>query len=81
MSMSSDFDDPGCCPFLAPVVADQLWVRPLGVYCRRPGQHVRVPAESTLARWCTRQYWLCDGYAEVSTGRSVEETRDTVRGH
>ena len=37
MSMSSDFDDPGCCPFLVPVVADRLWMRPIGVYCRRPG--------------------------------------------
>ena len=49
MSMPSDLDDPGCCPFLVPVVADRLWMRPIGVYCRRPGRRVRVPTEATLA--------------------------------
>jgi hypothetical protein len=80
MSMPSDLDDPGCCPFLVPVVADRLWMRPIGVYCRRPGRRVRVPTEATLARWCTAQYGQCDGYAEVSAGRSAEVNRRAVPG-
>jgi hypothetical protein len=73
MPTSNGLDDRGCCPFLVPVVADRLWMRPIGMYCRRPGRRVRVPAESTLARWCTAQYRRCDGYADASAGRSAEE--------
>ena len=74
MSMSSDLDDLGYCPFLAPVVADWLWMRPIGVYCRRPGRRVRIPAASTLARFCTAQYRLCDGYSDTSASTPPEES-------
>jgi hypothetical protein len=47
------FKDSEQCPVLVPVVADRLWLRPLGVYCRRPGHRVRMPASSTLARVCS----------------------------
>lgn len=52
------------CPFLVPVVADWLWLSPLGVYCRRPDQPVHMPADSTLANVCmTTAYVECTGYA------------------
>jgi hypothetical protein len=51
------------CPFLVPVTADRLWLRPVGVFCRRPRHRVRVPADSTLARICsTHAYEHCQGY-------------------
>ena len=65
MSRSSALDDPGYCPFLVPVMADRLWMRPSGVYCCRPGRRVRIPATSTLARCCAGQYRLCDSYSEM----------------
>jgi hypothetical protein len=59
------FDDSERCPFLVPVIADTLWLRPLRVYCRRPGHPVRVPAGATLARVCStvahdrcEKYWM-----------------------
>jgi hypothetical protein len=62
------FEDSEECPFLVPVVADRLWLHPLGVYCRRPGHPVRVPASSTLARVCsTVAHERCEGYW-TSTG-------------
>jgi len=80
MSMSSDLDDPGCCPFLVPVVADRLWMRPLGVYCRRPGRRVRIPAESTLTRCCTAEYRLCEGYSEMWADSLTEENAHRLLG-
>lgn len=51
------------CPFLVPVVADRLWLYPLGVYCRRPEQRLRVPTATTLARVCsTPSHVGCPGY-------------------
>jgi hypothetical protein len=51
------------CPFLVPVMADHLWLRPLGGYCRGPDGRVRVPARSTLTCICTTPaYLLCPGY-------------------
>ena len=62
-------EDSGQCPFLVPVIADRLWLRPLGAYCRRPGRPVRVAAESTLARLCsTPAHEECDGYRESTGG-------------
>lgn len=51
------------CPFLIPVVADPLWLYPVGVYCRRPDGPLRMPAVATLARVCTtRAHRDCEGY-------------------
>ena len=51
------------CPFLVPVMADRLWLNPLGAYCRRPDGRIRVPARSTLTCICTTPaYLLCPGY-------------------
>lgn len=51
------------CPYLVPVMADRLWLRPVGAYCRRPGERVRVPATRTLARVCsTPAHGDCLGY-------------------
>jgi hypothetical protein len=65
MTKPRELDDPGCCPFLVPVVADRLWMRPTSVYCRRPGRPVRIPAASTLRRCCAADYRLCDRYSEM----------------
>jgi hypothetical protein len=64
------------CPFLVPVVADRLWLYPVGVYCRRPDQRLRVPAAATLARVCTTSTHIeCTGYrasrAQAERGGSV----------
>jgi hypothetical protein len=61
---------PAACPFLAPVIADRLWLRPVGAYCRRPDGRVRVPGEGTLARVCgTLGHLGCSGYqASAGTG-------------
>ena len=75
MTKPSELDDPGCCPFLFSVVADRLWMRPIGVYCRRPGQAVRIPATSTLTRCCTGDYRLCEGYSEMWTDSFVGDHR------
>jgi hypothetical protein len=79
MPRSSALDDPGCCPFLVPVLADRLWMRPIGVYCRRPGWRVRIPAAATLTRCCTAQYRLCERYSTTSADGLAEENR--ARGH
>ncbi len=50
------------CPFLVPVVGDQLWVRPVSAYCRRPDARLRVPAAISLLRFCTDDYAACGGY-------------------
>ncbi len=50
------------CPFLVPVVADQLWVRPVPAYCRRPDARLRVPATDSLLHFCTDSYTTCSGY-------------------
>ena len=69
-------DHSACCPFLTAVIADRLWLRPLGAYCRRPGRAVRVPAESTLARVCsTPAHERCDGYRTSTEGPGVGVTR------
>jgi hypothetical protein len=51
------------CPFLVPVMADRLWLRPTEAYCRRPDGRVRVPAAATLTCICTtRAHLVCPGY-------------------
>ena len=71
------------CPFLVPVIADRLWLYPVGAYCRRPDRSVRVPAGITFARFCTTpSYVACSGYrlsslrCRVSGGPPPE--RETV---
>jgi len=54
------------CPFLVPVVADQLWVRPVPAYCRRPDARLRVPATASLVQLCTDDYAACGGYQAAS---------------
>jgi hypothetical protein len=43
---------PKRCPFLVPVMADQLWVYPVPAYCRRPDQLLTVPARETFLNLC-----------------------------
>ena len=63
MASRSAARGPQECPFLVPVMADHLWLSPLGAYCRRPDGRVRVPARSTLTCICTTPaYLLCPGY-------------------
>lgn len=51
------------CPFLIPVVADWLWLYPIGAYCHRPGERVRAPARLTVAHVCTAlAHFACVGY-------------------
>lgn len=51
------------CPMLVPVMADQLWLSPTSVYCRRPNGRVRVPAAATLACICTTPaHLVCPDY-------------------
>ena len=54
----------GECPFLVPVMADRLWLHPVGTYCRRPDGRVRVPSSrTTLPLIClTAAHFLCPGY-------------------
>ena len=62
--MSMQIEPTGAaCPYLVDVVADRLWLYPVGVYCRRPDGHLRVPAGVTLAGVCTTSAYLtCAGY-------------------
>jgi hypothetical protein len=62
------------CPFLVPVVADRLWLYPVGAYCRRPAHRVRAPAAATLARVCsTAAHTACPGYrAHLAVDPSAE---------
>jgi hypothetical protein len=63
MAIASPARAPRACPFLAPVVADRLWILPVGAYCRRPDGRVRLPGEATLARLCsTDAHRGCAGY-------------------
>ena len=50
------------CPFLIPVVGDQLWVHTVPAYCRRPNARLRVPATFSLLHFCAGDYAACDGY-------------------
>src|SRR3990172_4784861 len=53
------------CPFLVPVMADWLWLRPTSAYCRHPGGRVRVPAAATIDCICmTAAHLVCAGYLE-----------------
>ncbi len=70
-SRPHDADQP--CPFLVPVVADRLWVVPLGVYCRRPEGSIRVPARTTIATVClTSSHHGCDGFRAAGASGSVK---------
>jgi len=72
--------DADTCPFLVPVVADQLWMYPLGAYCRRPDSRVRVPAGATLARLCvTPSHVECSGYRACAVSRSSSGTAAGAR--
>ena len=53
----------GQCPFLIPVMADQLWMYQVPAYCRRPSAALKVPAPETLARVCTTgEHARCPGF-------------------
>jgi hypothetical protein len=68
MSMQIQPDDrtrgtDAACPYLVDVMADRLWLYPVGAYCRRPSGHLRVPGRVTLARVCTTTaYVTCPGH-------------------
>jgi len=64
----------GTCPFLVPVVGDQLWVRPVSAYCRRPDARLHVPATVSMVHFCTGDYAACDGYQ--SAAAQMEGFRD-----
>ena len=54
---------PEVCPFLAPIVADRLWLTPRSVYCRRPDGRVRLPGRETVDCVCvTHAHLLCPAY-------------------
>jgi hypothetical protein len=65
-----------CCPFLVPVVADRLWLEPLGVYCWRPGQRVRIPGKQTLGAVCaTPGHLACGDYQDSVADRTPDAPR------
>jgi len=73
--VASDREQEGgaICPFLTPVMADRLWLYPTGVYCRPPGDRVRVPAAETLTCICsTLAYLVCPRYL-TTRDRGAEE--------
>ncbi len=56
------------CPFLIPVVADQLWMYSVPAYCRRPGAPVKVPALEALVRVCTTgKHKRCHGFQRTDS--------------
>lgn len=60
------------CPFLIPVMADQLWMYPVPAYCRRPDAPVRVPGPGTLARVCTTcEHARCPGFRTSGRGDAI----------
>lgn len=60
------------CPFVVPVVGDQLWVYPVPAFCRRPDHRVRIPATDSLVRLCMHEYEACPGYrASTEAGESA----------
>jgi hypothetical protein len=63
-----DHDDR--CPFLVPVMADQLWMYPLPAYCHRPDAPVKVPALETFFRVClSPEHARCPGFRTTVTRR------------
>ena len=63
MPTRNDVPVDGVCPFLAPIVADWLWLYPTSEYCARPDHRVRVPGRTTIARVCNGPaYRDCEGY-------------------
>lgn len=51
------------CPFLRPEAAEHLEAFPVGVYCRLPGGHVRIPSRDELMRFCTTgRFYDCLAY-------------------
>lgn len=72
MSRMADARRPDPCPFLQPVIADQLWVYSLGAYCRRPDAPVRAPAAATIELTCTTSaHRGCPGYRASSQDEPV----------
>ncbi|MBI1845493.1 MAG: hypothetical protein HYR86_00785 [Candidatus Rokubacteria bacterium] len=54
--------DQEACPYLVPVIADQLWLYPVSFYCTS-GERTRVPGRATLAEVCgAPAYTRCPGY-------------------
>lgn len=63
-----DHDDR--CPYLIPVVADQLWMYPLPAFCHRPDAAVKVPALETFFRVCLGpEHARCPGFRTTVTRR------------
>jgi hypothetical protein len=70
-------DAGAACPCLVDVVADRLFMYPVGAFCRRPDGHVRVPAGVTLARVCTTPAYLaCAGYRAGVTAAALADGAD-----
>ena len=62
----ADHDDR--CPFLIPVVADQLWMYPIPAYCHRPGAPVKAPGRESFFRVCLGpEHVRCPGFRATVT--------------
>jgi hypothetical protein len=63
------------CPYLVPIVADNLCLYPQSAFCRRPGERLRFPLRATLATVCTMETFSdCVGYRTAVA-------REHARGH
>jgi hypothetical protein len=61
----------GCCPFIAPVIADRMWVFPVPAYCHRPNAGIHVPGVEKFVRLCVSgRHDDCPGYQATMESRS-----------
>lgn len=69
MATRAEASLPDPCPFLTPVIADHLWMYPVGAYCSRPPGGVRIPAAATVDSVCTTAaHRSCPDYRSATSG-------------